>query len=121
MDADPRVKFDVYMCGGQCAGFGVISDLAHLDGDLWLVTWTTGHKPGCAGLRHPELSYVVDDDALRAGDLSLPSPPERPARKATRPRCKAMLVSAGRQCRNPAGPDGLCDVHSGRRPVGGKP
>jgi hypothetical protein len=114
MDADPQVGFKVDMHCGRCAGLGVITDLAHLAGDLWLVTWTIGHQPGCPGLAVPERTYLVDDDALRVGDVSLPSPPDRQGRQPTRPKCTAMVPSAGRQCRNPAGPDGLCSAHRDR-------
>ena len=76
-DADPRLRFDEQCC--ECGGLGVVTDAAHAGGSLWMVTWRTEHRRGCAGCRFPERSFLVNADALDAGDETLPGlPGDRP-------------------------------------------
>jgi hypothetical protein len=112
-DADPRVTFgDGYFCA-ECDGLGVAVSAVHLGGALWTVTWLTTHGPGCVGRSWPERAYLVDVDALAAGDRNLPGLPERPAEW---PKCAAVASTTGKQCRKRAGLYGLCSVHGEPRP-----
>jgi hypothetical protein len=118
--SDPRLVFDHTTC--RCGGTGITTDATPLGGGLWLVTWTTEHRPGCPGLRCPERAYLVDGDALDAGDDTLPALPVRdgqqPRQRQPLPpdarRCQATVETTGQQCRNVASRDGdgLCDPHA---------
>lgn len=139
-DAAPHAAFDVglrHTCG-DCGGLAAMTDKAVLTGTrLIMVTWYTEHRPGCPGAVCPERSYLLDVDALRAGDGHLPGLDHdaqdgavaiRPAPAgASRPlgapapgragprRCWAVASTTGQQCKLPAGPDGMCGVHRTRR------
>jgi hypothetical protein len=69
--ADPRLRFDDPMqC--VCGGTGTVTDAADTRAGWWLVSWLTEHRPGCPGLTVPERAYLVDADAMAAGDVALP-------------------------------------------------
>jgi len=116
--ADPRLRFDEPVrC--VCGGLGAVTDAADAGDGWWLATWQTQHRPGCEGLAAPERAYLVDAEAMARGDYLLPgvaaeeeAPPVPPGHL---PRCRATASTTGQQCRNRAGPGGLCPPHR-RRP-----
>jgi hypothetical protein len=110
----------------ECGAVGVRRDAARLDGRWWLVTWRTGHAPGCPGRSAPERSFLIDEAAFDAGRVALPGLPadlmaraqEFLASVAPLPppeRCAAYAYTTGERCRLPAMPNGLCGVHNRRR------
>jgi hypothetical protein len=56
----------------ECGGTGTVTDAGDAGAGWWLVSWLTVHRPGCPGLAAPERAYLVDAEAMAAGDYRLP-------------------------------------------------
>jgi hypothetical protein len=98
--ADPRLRFDEPMrC--ECGGTGTVSDAGDVGGGWWLVAWQTEHRPGCEGRRAPVRAYLVDAEAMAAGDYRLPGMAAEEARIRQRPSRTPTDISGQHAC----GPD----------------
>jgi hypothetical protein len=114
--AVPVARFGTEGMRCECGGWGKLTDVMEVDESWSLVTWVIGHRPGCPGEAQPERAWLLSVDAHVAGDRTLPWVEPEEARRFLWPpgRCAAWVLSAGRRCRNPAGPDGLCPAHRRR-------